>query len=171
MRVVDHPISRRRFCSAVGWGGLAVFLGSSAYAFGRFIAPQVLYEPPGTFRAGRPEDFPVGVVSEAWKEAQRVWIVRTAAGIYVPIAVCTHLGCTPNWIDGEQVFKCPCHGSAFTPEGDVIAGPAPEPLYRAPVALAPDGQLLVGTGLLGIRLPSQANRNPRRGQPGFLVKV
>ncbi len=165
------PLTRRQFCLGCAWGSVAAGLTGTAYATGRFLAPRVLYEPPAFFRAGRPEDYPVGSVSEVYKERERVWVVRRPEGLYALVAICTHLGCTPNWIEGERLFKCPCHGSVFTPQGDVVSGPAPEPLYRASIALGPDGQLVVGTGLLGIRLPGQANREPRRRGPDFVLKV
>jgi cytochrome b6-f complex iron-sulfur subunit len=160
---------RRTFCTAVGWGGVASLFGGTFYVSTQFLSPAVLYEPPSFFRAGKLDQYPQGTVSEHWKDEQQVWIVHTDAGLYSLVATCTHLGCSPNWLPGERVFKCPCHGSTFTLAGDVIAGPAPEPLYRSPGRLAADGQLIIGTGRLGIRLASQANREPKRSSTAYVL--
>ena len=153
----SQEISRRSFLK-LGWGALFGFFASSAGATLRFIFPNVLYEPPQTFKAGRPEDYPVGV-STRWTKEQRVWIVRTEDGIYALWARCTHLGCTPNWFQAENRFRCPCHGSNYTPAGDVIAGPAPKPLYRCAIRLLASGEILIDKSVLedrpGLREKSQ----------------
>ena len=45
-------------------------------------------------------------------------------------AVCTHLGCLPKWVDVNDRFECPCHGSRFQKTGLYISGPAPRSMDR-----------------------------------------
>lgn len=134
---------RRDWLSRVTWW---TFLGSMFGMAGgslRMLFPRVTFEPAAAFKAGLPSDYAVGEVSERWKKRYRVWIVRGEDGFYALSAKCTHLGCTPNWIETEEKFKCPCHGSGFYRSGVNFEGPAPRPLERFRIEIADDGQLLV----------------------------
>jgi cytochrome b6-f complex iron-sulfur subunit len=135
--------SRRDFMGRLGWTGFTAFTGLSLLAFVRSAFPRVLFTPPATFKAGFPNEYTIGEVSERFKQEQRVWIIREADGFYALFAKCTHLGCTPRWLKVEEKFKCPCHGSGFRKTGINFEGPAPRPLERFRISLAEDGQLVV----------------------------
>jgi len=144
-KATDGGTSRRGFLSwiSVAWVAFGASMLAAGTATARFMFPNVLFEPPSSFRAGRPEEFQVGVVDERFKEAFGVWLVRDQEGIYALSTTCTHLGCTPNWLAAEQKFKCPCHGSGFYITGINFEGPAPRPLERFSIRLAEDGQVIV----------------------------
>ncbi len=145
--------SRRAFLSVTGliWiGWLAFVAGSAAFTAmcGRFMFPNVLAEPPSTVKVGPPSNFEPEAVNERFKAEWGFWIVRSTRYngtdiIYAIQSVCTHLGCPPNWLVGEQKFKCPCHGSGFYISGVNFEGPAPRPLERFKLYTADDGQLIV----------------------------
>ncbi len=147
-------VTRRGFLSSLGLGWAIFTMGAGAGVLGivRFLFPNVLFEPPLTFKAGEPGDIALGV-DERFKETNGTWIVRTesdplsdhsgAPGLFALSTTCTHLGCIPNWLAADQKFKCPCHGSGFRQSGMNFEGPAPRPLERWRIVLADDGQVLI----------------------------
>jgi glycine/D-amino acid oxidase-like deaminating enzyme/nitrite reductase/ring-hydroxylating ferredoxin subunit len=59
---------------------------------------------------------------------------RREDGTLVAVSpVCTHLGCQVNWNTAERSWDCPCHGSRFSSDGDVLQGPAVHRLEHKPV--------------------------------------
>ncbi len=141
--------SRRRFLLKAAWGGIAaLFLGSTAI-LARFFFPRVLFEPPTKFKVGKPSEFLPGIVDTRFKEKYGVWIVRDEGNrLFAIKTVCTHLGCTPNWIESRNKFKCPCHGSGFLRNGVNVEGPAPRPLDRYKITLGDNEQILIDKSMV-----------------------
>ena len=132
----------------MAWTTLSVIGGFWGLGIARFMMPNTVLELPSKFKVGSIGDYPLGTVSEKYKAARAVWIVHTDSYdgqnlIYALLSVCTHLGCTPSWLDAEQKFKCPCHGSGFYINGINFEGPAPRPLERLGLTLGADGVLEV----------------------------
>jgi glycine/D-amino acid oxidase-like deaminating enzyme/nitrite reductase/ring-hydroxylating ferredoxin subunit len=62
-------------------------------------------------------------------DGERVAASRGADGRVTMVSpVCTHMGCLVEWNRAEKTWDCPCHGSRFLPDGQVLAGPAETPL-------------------------------------------
>jgi cytochrome b6-f complex iron-sulfur subunit len=132
----------------IAWTALTASAGFAGLGLARFMLPNVLTEPPSKFKIGPPTDYDLGTVATKWVAQFGIWIVHTDQYrsqnlIYALASVCTHLGCTPSWLEGERKFKCPCHGSGFYITGINFEGPAPRPLERVGIRLAEDGMLEV----------------------------
>lgn len=146
----DQPVKVRR---RLVWGLIWGYLGVNFLMFLRFFFPRALFEPSTRFTIGYPADFGLGVETKFQSE-YRIWVVRDPGRLFVIYAVCTHLGCTPDWKESEAKFKCPCHGSGYDSEGVNFEGPAPRPMDRAHVELDPSGQILVDLSVLYVRDPT-----------------
>jgi nitrite reductase/ring-hydroxylating ferredoxin subunit len=128
----EKQTRREMMLTAAGWG---VFTASTLTGIGmlvRYLFPSVTFDPKQIFRVGKPEEFPKGSVSEAFKQKNQIWICNQEYQgrqvLYALSTICTHLGCTPNWLEADLKFKCPCHGSGFYATGINFEGPAPRPL-------------------------------------------
>jgi len=130
---------------AMGFTALSVTGGLFSLGLARYFFPNVLAEPPSRFKVGFKEGFPTGKVETKFVAQYGVWVVNSEfqgqQQIYALKTVCTHLGCTPNWLEAEQKFKCPCHGSGFYKDGVNFEGPAPRPLERYAIRISDDGQV------------------------------
>ena len=133
--------------ASVGWTSFSAACAVMLGGLTRFMFPNWLREPPSQFKIGAPGEYAPESVSTKWAAQYGIWVVNTVyegqSQIYALKTVCTHLGCTPNWLDAEQKFKCPCHGSGFRISGINFEGPAPRPLERYAIQLADDGLLEV----------------------------
>lgn len=64
----------------------------------------------------------------------KVLILRDPSQQIVAVnPTCTHAGCTVAWKADQKALVCPCHGSIFTSDGQVVKGPATRPLATYPV--------------------------------------
>ncbi len=136
-------IRRRNFTYAC----IFSFLGANFLMTLRFFFPRTLFEPKSSFTIGYPGDFGFGIDTR-FQQKYRIWVVRNAERLFVIYARCTHLGCTPDWVESENKFKCPCHGSGYDNEGVNFEGPAPRPMDRAKLSLDAQGQIVVDVSQL-----------------------
>ena len=120
-------------------------VGQASAALVSFFKPRV---QPGTFGskvpAGQVAEYQPGTVSHV--REGRFYISRLDDGGMLALwHRCTHLGCTVPWNENEGQFHCPCHNSIFTPNGEVVSGPAPSPLDLFPIEIV-NGEVIVDTG-------------------------
>ena len=146
--------SRRGFFTLVGLVGLSVATLAATVMSLRFIIPNVTYDESLLFKAGAPEDYPVG--STTIFSDKRIALNRDIDGFYAVSLICTHLGCTPRWFQNDSMFRCPCHGSRYLRDGVRFYGPAPRPMDVVQVGVSPDGQLFVDRGKIVARTDRQA---------------
>ena len=130
------------FALSMGWGSALLALGATAAATARFMIPNVLYEADRHYRALKPDDYPDGAT---FLPDVRVFLLRKGNSFRAVSAVCTHLGCTVNLNANGKGFACPCHGSHFDEQAQVISGPAPRPLSWFLITLNRDGRLIIDT--------------------------
>lgn len=154
---MSTPMSRRNFFKvgfSVLMGFLTIIFGWPLFSFllgsarGRGEKENFVKVPDfGSLPIGKPTKLTFQYVEEQAFLRQNtfydVWVIKsssTEAKVFSPL--CTHLSCHYGWNPNERVFACPCHGSVFNPNGEVIAGPAPRPLDTLPYKIQ-NGELYV----------------------------
>ncbi len=141
----QNLLTRRYFLELIGAGSILATAAGGIVLSAQYLSPNVLLEPPLKFKAGTLEDFPTDSITLI--ADQNTYLVRAKEGyLYAMSAVCTHLGCITAWDPAAGIVKCPCHGSQYDREGNVVAGPAPRPLPHFALALNEQKQLVVDKG-------------------------
>jgi len=122
--VKENEVTRRSFFSwlSLGWVGFVAATGGFFTMMLRFFFPNVLFEPVQTFRAGFPDDYIIGEVDTKWKDKYGVWMIRNDEGIYALSTICTHLGCTPNWLASAGNLNAPAMEVGSNQRGLILKG-------------------------------------------------
>lgn len=138
-KTLSQSITREKFlqlCTRLALG-LAGILGLGGLI--RYFSHQSESGPPCSYELGLIKDFPPsGIMVRPDIPAV---IYQTEGDFRAFSLICTHLGCTLEV--SEEGFSCPCHGSDFSPEGQVLKGPAVEDLPALEVEITKDGALVV----------------------------
>ena len=165
--------TRRQFLllvGAVGALGATLFGGIELL---KFMFPAATLEAPPEFKTSFTVadltgngTLKINVISDT---ANRVTVVLDSTGIYAVYLVCTHLGCTPNYVSdvtsgtgvataAEVVARhytseaglptrngwaCPCHGSRYYIDSTNFYGPAPRPMDWVDITISPDRHFVV----------------------------
>jgi cytochrome b6-f complex iron-sulfur subunit len=147
-------VTRGRFLKwLIGIFG-AVSLAGVLYPVARFLKPPaVVAGAIGQVTSiGQVSSFPAGQLTAVAVDGRPAAVQNLNGKITVYSLICTHLGCVVG-VEGDA-FKCPCHGSQFSPTGTVTHGPAtlPLPPYHSDVK---NGAVLVGpVDLSGAKYPA-----------------
>jgi cytochrome b6-f complex iron-sulfur subunit len=116
----------------------------------------------GVFELGPLTDLPAVGEAPLNHAEGRFYLVRTEEGLLAVHKVCTHLDCLLGWDEQNGRYLCPCHGSQFAPDGQVLSGPAERSLNHFVVRLtASDGTIIAETdGMTGSPLPIPVSDQP-----------
>ena len=105
------------------------FLGENTRIGLRFVGDRILA------RGSRDiNDLAPGEGAIVSSQGEKVAGFRSAdGGLHAVSTRCTHLGCQVAWNAAESTWDCPCHGSRFAPDGQILNGPATKALEPRPV--------------------------------------
>jgi cytochrome b6-f complex iron-sulfur subunit len=138
--------TRRDFLNILLGSAGALAALEMAFVGLRFFSPRVAEGEFGAvFNLGSVDQYPPGSVTPF--ENGRFYLVRLDDGGMLALYYrCSHLGCTVPYEPETGLFVCPCHGSKFTEDGDVLNEPAPRPLDMFALTVNEAGEIEVDTG-------------------------
>jgi len=141
----ESKTSRKDFMNII-WGAAGLLAATELSLVGlRFLSPRSADgEFGGTFNMGDYNQIPAGSVTPV--EAGRFYLVRMEDGGFLAVyRRCTHLGCAVPFDQSTRQFVCPCHGSEFMMDGDVLNQPATRPLDLFELSITDAGDIVVDT--------------------------
>ncbi|MEK4149642.1 FAD-dependent oxidoreductase [Robertmurraya sp. FSL W8-0741] len=101
------------------------FISVNADVAKHFVKGKLEFIPKGPDELTNDEGSPVMV------DGKRCGAYKDREGkLHIVDTTCTHLGCEVEWNHGERTWDCPCHGSRFSIDGEVLDGPAAKPLMK-----------------------------------------
>ena len=127
-------ISRRDFLKLVRDGFLYLSGALALGGFLRFLDFDPNPAPKTEFDLGPTSDYPLG--SRTVLSEPPAVLLHNENGFSALSLVCTHLGCTVE--NNTEGFACPCHGSRFDKDGNVLHGPANQHLHSLRVEITED---------------------------------
>ncbi len=167
----EGDVTRRSFFKYIFMGAMAGLGALGAGSFFSFFLPRKTQAFGSKVKAGKVADFPIQtkagstvttvIGATARNRDGRFYMVHLEDGLIALYWKCVHLGCTVPWNPQEEftyegikyvgMFHCPCHGSTYIPNGQIVAGPAPRPLDYMEITLEGDN-VTVDTGKIKQRI-------------------
>jgi len=136
----DDTATRRLFLGIAGVAGLG-YAGAIAYPVYRYLASPIEENAAATavteVALQDAQKLPSGSALMFKFGSQPAMLIHHKDNTWVALgAVCTHLGCTVQYVPARNVIHCNCHGGEYDPStGQNISGPPPRPLKRYVVKL------------------------------------
>ncbi len=100
--------------------------------------------PAGIFLA-TPDQVPMGQAADFTDPTtgEPCVLVHLSSGFAAYVSICTHAGCTVQYLPSDHLLGCPCHGALFDPSqhASVVRGPARQPLAPVPLNIGADGNI------------------------------
>jgi len=140
----ENCLNRRAFLTKAALTASALAIGCGNGEFGPALPSH--HAPQGAVTI-KVSDFPglatTGILVAVAPERAAM---RTAATTFLALStVCTHQGCDTDVVENGTIVSCSCHGSRFDKNGNVLNGPADQPLRRlATVYNAQTDELTIG---------------------------
>lgn len=134
--IVPMKVSRRQALALIGTTAICGCGNSGNMA-------QESY-PIGPVDAGLIANFSKDGACASFRDTHGFFVIRERDRLFAQSAICTHRRC--KLAIAAAGFQCDCHGSTFTLEGKVTAGPANRDLPRFAVEKDEHGHLIVHAG-------------------------